>query len=288
MYRTTWVVLAALLIQSGTPVARADYPAILAAWVVTRPPGVGDSRWLAANSDTGHEWVVFLSDRRPSVRPRSVRRERDSPYPERQESYPRMPFAIPRGTAKDGLAGEWFSTRVADGWLIGFNAGEFGSALWWFSPNGTERYRVSDDQVVGFYTTATGLLALEGIAHGTTSRGRVIRLVRGPGGRWQSVPFTDLGGAPEAAVLSPDGFLTVATHERLVRVHATTGKLDVLLSDAFWGGLYPNSLAVAPSGTVYIGMRHGVARVEKAGAGYEARWLLPSREFDRGDNEGFR
>lgn len=233
MVHITGTVLAMLLIPAGAFGAPSDFPADLSGWLVTQPPDVGDERWIAANNDTKHEWVVFLRGDRPSARLRSVKREKGSPYPERQESYPPMPFRVPRGSAKDGLAGEWFSAWVPDGWLIGFNAGEFGVGLWWFSPDGKTRYKVSGDQVSGFFQTGGGLLALEGIAHGVTSRGRIIRLNKGPDGLWRSAAFVDLGGSPESAVLDPGGTLTVATHDRLVRVHVETRALDVLLTNAF-------------------------------------------------------
>ena len=79
-----------------------------------------------------------------------------------------MPFKVPQGSAKEGLAGEWFSVKISDGWIIGFNAGEFGAGLWWFSPDGKKREKISEDQVVGFFVTDAGLLALEGLAHGNT------------------------------------------------------------------------------------------------------------------------
>jgi hypothetical protein len=290
MGRFAGSVLAVLLVPAGVSAGLIDYPADLAVWVVAQPPRIGDEgRWLAANNDTAHQWVVFLRGDRPSVRLRVDNRGKGSPYPERQEAYPPMPFSIQQGSMAEGLAGEWFSVQVSDGWVIGFNKGEWGGALWWFSPDGKKRYKISGDQVVGFFKTDAGLLALEeGISYGTTSRGRIIRLTRDGDGRWHSEPFVDLEGVPQTAVMGADGTLTVATHDRLLRVHVGTRKLDVLLRDAFWGGLYPRSMMVAPSGTVYLGMRHGVARVDKTGTAYEAFWLLPNAEFDRVPEAGFR
>ena len=189
-------ILAILLVATGVIAGWSDYPADLAKWISTQPPQVLDERWVAANHDTKNEWVVFLLEGRPSVRLRAVKREKGSYYPEMQESYPVMPFKVPRGSAKDGLAGEWFSLQVADGWIIGFNAGEFGAGLWWFSPDGKRREKISEDRVVGFFATDAGLLALEGIAHGGPSRGRIIRLATGEDGRWRSEPFVDLKGRP--------------------------------------------------------------------------------------------
>ena len=157
-------ILAILLVATGVIAGWSDYPADLAKWISTQPPQVLDDRWVAANHDTKNEWVVFLLEGRPSVRLRAVKQEKGSHYPEMQESYPVMPFKVPRGSAKDGLAGEWFSLQVSDGWIIGFNAGEFGAGLWWFSPDGKRREKISEDRVVGFFATDAGLLALEGIA----------------------------------------------------------------------------------------------------------------------------
>jgi hypothetical protein len=77
-----------------------------------------------------------------------------------------------------------------------------------------------------------------------------------------------------------DGTLIVATQFRLVRVHPATKKVDVLIGDAFWAGLRPNSLIVS-QGAIFIGMRHGVAKVEKQGRAYQVKWLLPVPDFDR-------
>lgn len=55
--------------------------------------------------------------------------------------------------------------------------------------------------------------------------------------------------------------------------------VEVLHDDAFWGGLYPNSLVFTPDGTIYLGMRHGVARLEKKGAEHKVVWLLPRKKF---------
>ena len=163
MRRITGCALATLLVTTRVFAGSSDYSADLSKWVATPPPKVGDERWFTANYDTHHQWVVFLLEGRTSVRLRSVKREKGSPYPEKQESYPPMPFEVLQGSAKEGLAGEWFSVKVFDGWIIGFNAGEFGAGLWWFSPDGKKRVRISDDQVVGFFVTDAGLMALAGL-----------------------------------------------------------------------------------------------------------------------------
>ena len=157
MHWTTCLFFTLLLLPAGETSGgqKDDFPTDLAEWLVRRPPV--DEGWITANHDTKPEWHVFLDrDRRPSARLRAVSRNQAHVTCTRQESYPKMPFKVPQGTAEDGLAGEWFSVEVSDGWLIGFNAGEFGAGLWWFSPDGKKRYKISNDQVIGFFETKEG------------------------------------------------------------------------------------------------------------------------------------
>jgi hypothetical protein len=160
-----------------------------------------------------------------------------------------------------------------------FNAGEFGAGVWWFSPDGKTRYKIAEAWVVDFYSTKVGLLALEGIAHGSQSNGRIIRLARDRGGRWRSEDLIDLKHAPQVGVMRDDGSLLIATTDRLLRVVPSDKTVEVLHNDAFWGGLYPDSLVVTPGGVIYLGMRHGVARIEKKGKEYQVAWLLPKKDF---------
>jgi hypothetical protein len=280
------VALAALLGKEAHGADLAEYPEDLSKWARMPPTNAPDFYWGAANRDTEHEWTVFLRGDRPAVRLRA----RQS-WPQRQEAYPPMPFEVEQGSTEEGRAGEWFSTKVSDGWIIGFNKGEWGGALWWYSPDGKKRSRISKDQVIGFIETDAGLLALDGIAHGLTNRGQLIRLAKGKDNLWHSERFVDLEGAPEAAVKGPDGTLLVATYDRLLRVDLGSKKREVLAEDACWQDLYPKSMILTPSGTVYLGMRHGVAEIAKEGTVYKVTWLIPDAEYDRGfedRDKGFR
>ena len=44
--------------------------------------------------------------------------------------------------------------------------------------------------------------------------------------------------------------------------------------------MHPDSIAVERSGRIFIGMQHGVTRIEKVGESYATNWLLPCRTFD--------
>jgi hypothetical protein len=259
-----------------------SYPADLSKWIETEPPGADSDRWFAANHSE-REWIVFWRDSRPAVR---IPKEEDA-------DWKKLPFAIKvRWTQAEGLIvasvklqtekrsrrdrANVYAAKVADGWIVGLNAGEFGASLWWFAPDGKKWYQISDDQVRGFVQTEQGLLALEGLAHMGIDRGHIIAVNRGANGQWQSDPFVDLGSAPDAATHAKDGSLIVVTTTRLFRVRLDK-QVDILLDRAFWGGLYPNSVIVDGAGTVFIGMRHGVAKVTRAGRKPTVRWLLPNQ-----------
>ena len=72
------------------------------------------------------------------------------------------------------LGGELSAIKVADGWLIGRNAGEWGGDLWWYAPDGKTHYKVSDEQIHGFLQTKDGLFAFEGLEHLTLNMGHCL------------------------------------------------------------------------------------------------------------------
>src|SRR4029434_10906392 len=148
----------------------------------------------------------------------------------------------PKFTAKVGqFRGASTFAPVDDGWLIGFNQGEFGAALYWFSRDGKSNYKISDHQVVDFFFLSDGLYAIEGLAHLSMSKGSIIHIVRPKAGeRWQAILVTRLPFAPYAiSVLSGDTML-ITLSDSLVSV-GKDHKIHTILPDAPWGGLYPNS-----------------------------------------------
>lgn len=268
MHLTQSTLLATMLISQALNPRPIDFPTDLGKWISLEPPKKDSDRWSAANHSE-YEWIVTLRDGRPHADLGD--RGRRTPEP--------LPFEIEKGPAKDGLSGSRFSAKVSDGWIIAFNAGEFGAGLWWFSPDGTERYKIAEAWVKGFLPTQDGLLAIEGLAHLSSSRGRVIRLVRDPKGRWRAEDVVNLKHAPEVAAKGADGELIVATTDRLLKVIPAEKRIEVLVDHAFWGGLYPRSILLTPDGKIYLGMRHGVALIEKKDDTYKTSWLLPNKAF---------
>lgn len=267
MVRAAIVVAACCAIGAVPP--KFTYPNSLAQWCPSAKPLA--EVWWDAQNDFHTNWVVIPAGESPRVR--LMVQKPTEPAP--------LPFAIERRAGEDRhFYGFRESIRVEDGWIVSFDHGEWGGEIWWFAPDGRERYLFSRANLVAFLPTARGLYLATGIAHGTTNEGQIERLARGKGGRWSSRPTYILGSAPGAAIVEPAGTILVATNEQVVRLDTTSLRPTVLLDDAPWGGLYPNSVVATPGGRVFVGMRHGVARVEPPGRSPRVTWLLPNRNFD--------
>lgn len=241
-----------------------EAPRKLADWYATAPPD--GERWSQANHDSKHEWVVKLEGGEVVV---GLQGQARPPSP--------LPFEVEHTADDFTFAGTVLAFRVDDGWIASFNKGEFGGSVWWFAPDGRRRYRISGENVEGFVPTKAGVLMLEGLCHGSADEGSLRQLARNPDGLWASVPFADLGDPPFVAARLGDDALLVVSNKRLARVDLATKRVEFLVDAAFWHSLYPTSIVVEPSGRVAIGMRRGVARLDKVGADAKVEWLLPSK-----------
>jgi hypothetical protein len=266
----------------------ADYSAELSRWVSVPPPASESKEGRGANWSRV-EWKVYEQGGRAIAR-RLERQPR--PTLNDRNSY-RPPFQINVFFAADGPVLREPHTRpnkerisrdrlakVEDGWLFAANGGEWGGAIWWFAPDGSRHYKVSDDQVGQFHETTAGLLATEGLAHMGLNHGKVIRLKQSSSGKWVSEKFASLDAAPAVSLLDRDGSLLIASFKDLVRVRMN-GQAETLLPEArvCWKYLYPGSMIVLPSGDIFLGMRFAVTRLRKTVTGYEPFWLIPDKAY---------
>lgn len=221
--------------------------------------------WAYAASYSHFEWRVFIQDGKPSA---SHGEDATGKKPDRPKFLPTA------GKFDEGTA----FAAVDDGWLVGFNRGEFGADLYWFSPDGTRSYKISDHQVVDFFTLPDGIYAIEGLAHMRMSKGSVIRIARtNPNAHWEAMSVVKLPFAPYAVSLRRDGTMLITLSDSLVAI-GPDHKIRTLLADAPWEGLYPNS-SILQSGEqrLYIGMRQFVGGFDLTTSKF--RFLIPSKEF---------
>ena len=215
------------------------------------------------------EWEVKLDDGQLKV---------VSPSNKNQ---PLLPFTIAADSKMEsGLKGERRVEKVENGWLVGFNAGEWGGALWWFSEDGKIRKKLTDENVVGLAKTSTRILALTGLAHLGMDHGKVFDVTQDKTGKWKADVLVNLGAAPQTFIVeSPESVLVITT-KSLVRVK-TEGSAEQLYQHRYLF-LYPNSMTLSKSGIIHIGMRHFVTRLTPTQAGYKEDWFVPKdcRQFE--------
>jgi hypothetical protein len=178
-----------------------------------------------------------------------------------------LPSNIQSRSVAVGTKGTRHIAQADDGSLIGLDVGEFGGGLWWFSSDGQNSRKLSDENVLGFAKTASGILAIGGLAHMGSDYGQILRVGAGAGGNRRIETLSNLDAAPMAFVVeSPDSILVLTTRE-LVRVRGD-GTLQHLFP-VNYASLYPNSMTLGPAGILHVGMRHFVTRLTPMGDKYK-------------------
>jgi hypothetical protein len=196
----------------------------------------------------------------------SVRHPSDDPEP-----LPVSPSDV--GLPRDADL-HWIATK--GGWLVGFDAGEFGGGLWFVGADG-DRRQVSLEGVPSWAQNVHGIveqqggpLVFVGLNHLSADFGAVLRCVRREG-RWDTRLISRLDGAPGAAARLSNGDAIFVTTRGIGRV-TPSGRVGSLLKRDL-DGLYPESIATDAGGNVYVGIRGAVIRL-RAGAARE-EWLVP-------------
>lgn len=227
------------------------------------PTPSADSPALRCANYSKQEWQVALDGENATTRLDTLRNHQ-APLPGQIRSR-----SVQVGT-KEARSVE----QLNDGWLVGLDIGEFGGGLWWFSFDGRRSKKLSDENIVGFAKTSAGVLALSGLGHMRLDKGTVLMIGEGPAGRRSIKTLVDLGAAPRAFVVETPDSLLVMTQRGLIRVR-TSGIVEQLASTNY-RLLYPNSMALSPSGVIYVGMRHFITRLIPAGDSYREEWFVPA------------
>jgi hypothetical protein len=258
-----------LLIVLSAHATEPKYPREVAQWQeISVPPASNQSArmvWSYAANYSDYEWRVFAENGQ-------IYAQLATAKPQAQREHPR--FTIPQ----NGFGRPSSLVRVDDGWLVGFNKGEWGGALWWFSPDGERSYQISSHQIVDFFSLPDGVHAIEGMYHLGISKGSVIRIARAqPNARWQAITVIELPFAPFAVSVRHDGTMLMTLANALVQMDRDR-EIVTLLADPPWVGIYPNSSALSSDEQkLYIGMRQFVGEFDISTK--KLRLLIPSARF---------
>jgi hypothetical protein len=166
--------------------------------------------------------------------------------------------------------------ETSGGWLVGFDAGEFGGGLWWFSRDGSKTIELLSDNVHAIYEIKKTILILTGLSHMNLNFGHIYKL-NDNADKPTVTSVVTLGGSPEASTVDTDGDnIVIATPERVLRVD-----MDGKVAESYKSGehlTYPTSIAVETDGFIYVAMRFFVLRLSpQQGSNYKAEWLMPEQ-----------
>jgi len=226
-----------------------------------------DEKTIVKYNSVPNDWFVYFDG--DEIRVDDVRYKRRSKINE-------LPFKLEQSNGNIiGITPPFAEVRdvveVDDGYLAGFNGGEWGGELHWFSKNGKERYKISGHQIAQFIKRDNKVYAIEGLSHLGMSRGSIIEIEK-KHGKWAAKEFLKLPAAPNAVQLdSKDNFIVV-TSSSLLSVDKNV-KINTLIKNGMWNiYLYPSSMVIQ-NDVVYIGMRKGVYKFDLTTKKDE--WLLP-------------
>jgi hypothetical protein len=165
--------------------------------------------------------------------------------------------------------------QVKDGWLVGFDGGEYGGSLWWYPPQPAPGRKLWDHNVKGLVSgqDPSSVIALAGLAHLDSSDGTVLWLGQESDGTWRVEDQRALLGAPYAYGSHPSG-LVIATDTSVELVLGS--KAIQVLAETKGVDVHPLSIAVAPDGDIAVGLRFFVSLLRKDASVYRQEWFIPT------------
>ena len=227
---------------------------------------------ITGNSNGKPDWIVYHDN----IEIRVVDDRSYSYTYKRNLANKKLPFEIEQSGLSDAV-------QVEDGYLVGFNRGEWGGGLYWFSKDGNEKEEIVNSLLSGlvqFIKRDNKIYAITGLAHMGMSYGSVIKIEKEQQ-KWIVEEYLKLPDAPYAIQLDSKDNMLVFTSSGLYSIDKEAN-LDTLAvkysqnTDIYprwlWGFLYPTSMVIQ-NDVLYVGMRGGVYKFDLATKKEE--WLLP-------------
>ena len=159
--------------------------------------------------------------------------------------------------------------KVDNGYLVGFNKGEFGGALYWFSEKGDSSYQISRGIVIYIFEYKKKIYIASGLFHMNQDRGEINEM-KFTDDKWKVDQGVELPSKPDIIMPYKDRMLIVTT--RAILFFDGTNNFDFVKKDGFWDVLYPQS-AVILNDDLFVGMRGGIYKINLNTKSEE--WLQP-------------
>lgn len=173
----------------------------------------------------------------------------------------KLPFKIiPNKNDEYSFSGRQINFKIKDGWLVGFNKGEWGGNLFWFNEEGTLYEKITGGNIENIFEINGNIYITEGLAHLSMSSGQIFQIER-KNNKWITIKKTDLSSAPYASILTKDKEFLIVTSKSLLKIN-NKFEIESLIEEGFWRYyLYPNSIIINDQ-NVYIGMRGGILKTD--------------------------
>lgn len=166
------------------------------------------------------------------------------------------------------FGGRQQNVKLDEGYLIGFDNGEFGGSLYWFDNDGIENYKISNGNIKDILKVDNRIIVTEGLAHLNSDKGQILELQL-IDGKWVSKKFLDLENVPYSSQLNSKNELIILTSKQLLKI-SLDKEITELITEGFWSSLYPNS-SIILNDIIYFGMRNGILKMDLKT--HKAEWL---------------
>ena len=155
-----------------------------------------------------NNWIVYLDKN-------EIRVIDDFSYTYKQNlSNKKLPFKIEQPGLIDVI-------QVNDGYLVGFNRGEWGGSLYWYSKNGKKNIKIGGSvfstSPIQFIKRDNQIYAITGTSHMGSSSGNIIRIEKKQN-QWTIEEYKRLPDAPSAIQLDSRNNMLVFTSSGLYSI----------------------------------------------------------------------
>lgn len=216
---------------------------------VNKPPTREEARSL--NHDSKEYEVFFNAENKVVYRDYDYHRIKGA----------ELPFEIVRKPEERiKFGGRQVNVKVENGWLVGFDKGEWGGVLLWFNEEGTNYEIICMGNINNIHKVEGHIYVTEGLAHLSMSEGQILKAEK-MDGKWHVEKIVDLPSAPYSSSLTEDNCLLIVTSHGLILLDDNF-EITSLMEEGFWAGyLYPNSILIDEN-SVYIGMPAGILKTQ--------------------------
>lgn len=152
--------------------------------------------------------------------------------------------------------GDQIIHKVEDGYFEGMNRGEFGGNLKFY--NDFNEYQILNTNVNFMVEINDQIYVLSGLAHLGLDTGYMYRIEKEED-VWTAKKILDIGSAPYV-ILADESRLYIVASSKVIMIENEEIK-EVMVENAFWEGLYPNSVVIYDN-KLLIGMRGCICTVD--------------------------